>query len=107
MVENIPPSFPSNHKTNIHVFMPSHNSHSLFHTAPKRLNGLKRKDLDLTLKCRFLNLTWLWNDFAEHREREWGGEKGRNRESGNSPVKEDKDIRHLPCQYSKWVGLGL
>lgn len=48
--------------------MPSHNSHSLFHTAPKRLNGLKRKDLDLTLKCRFLNLTWLWNDFAKHRE---------------------------------------
>lgn len=35
MVENIPPSFPSNHKTNIHVSMPSHNSHSLFHTTSR------------------------------------------------------------------------
>lgn len=66
-----------NNHTCIYALSQLLHTHSLFHTTPKGHNGLKRRDSSCHLSSSFLYLAWLWNNFAKHREREWGVKEGK------------------------------
>lgn len=81
MVENIPPSFPSNHKTNIHVSMPSHNSHSLFHTTSRNTwfdaqGSFPELDVALERLCETQGKRVGWWKGAKQREWKQSCERG-------------------------------